>query len=156
MNDQKETDHEQEKRHFQSINAANVTNTVSTLLTLAVGVAAFAVNILVNSQGPLDHCAGKWLVASLGLLLLSAFVGIIIFFIRIEDYKRTIEGIVMQRNHPGEVSLEVARAARSLKKTADVLNASTRILLYLQPVFFMLGFLCLAVSVLIANWAKLF
>ena len=123
MNDQKETDHEQEKRHFQSINAANVTNTVSTLLTLAVGVAAFAVNILVNSQGPLDHCAGKWLVASLGLLLLSAFVGIIIFFIRIEDYKRTIEGIVMQRNHPGEVSLEVARAARSLKKTADVLNA---------------------------------
>jgi hypothetical protein len=36
MDDTKPPDHEQKIRHFQSINAANVTNVVNILLTLSV------------------------------------------------------------------------------------------------------------------------
>lgn len=64
-----EVDLEQVKRHYQGINASLITNTVNLLLTLTVGVAAFAVNILITSKGPLGKPAAGWLMTAFGLLL---------------------------------------------------------------------------------------
>src|SRR5580692_6474744 len=156
MDDTKPFDHEQQIRHFQSINASNVTNMVNMLLTLSVGAIAFAVNILVTSTKPLERGAGIWMISSFVILFIAAFVGIAILFTRMEDYRRTIDGAKMMRDHPGLVTDEtVIKTARVLKKTADRLNKATNILIYLQPGLFIIGFVCLAVSVFITHGAKL-
>jgi uncharacterized membrane protein YdbT with pleckstrin-like domain len=143
-------------KHFQAINAANVTNTVNVLLTLSVGVIAFAVNILVNSKGPVNAYAGDWLIASFVSLFLDAFIGITILFTRLEDYRRTIQSAVISRDNPGLVNDEkLIKTARTLKKTANLLNRATNILLYVQPALFLVGFMCLAISVFITNGGKL-
>lgn len=149
-------DYEAQIKHFQAINAANVTNIVNVLLTLSVGVIAFAVNILVNSKEPLDRRAGIWMISSFVFLFIAAFVGIAILFTRLEDYGRTIRGIVMMRDHRGPViDEELAEQAIELNKAADRLNLATRILIYVQPAMFLAGFICLAVSVFITHGAKL-
>lgn len=154
MNDEK-VDYAQLLRHFQSINAYNVTNTVNMLLTLTVGVAAFAVGILINAKGSLGTCAATCLIWGFVFLFGAALTGIAALFTRIEDYRRTIQGVVMIRDYPGEASEQVTRQAISLKRTADRLNRVTNILLYIQPSLFILGFISLTISVLITNGAKL-
>jgi hypothetical protein len=155
MDDTKPPDHEQHIRHFQAINAANVTNMVNILLTLSVGVIAFAVNILVASSQPLEHAAGIWMIFSFLMLFMAAFVGIAILFTRLEDFRRTIDGAKMMRDHQGLVTDRATiKRATLLKKSADRLNRATNILIYVQPGLF-IGFSCLAVSVLITHGAKL-
>ena len=155
MDATKQPDLEAQMRHFQSINAANVTNMVNVLLGLSVAVTAFAVNVLSTAQ-VLDHLARYWLVASLILLFTATFVGIIILFTRLEDYRRTIEGTSMMQKYPGVVTDELLiKKAIALKKTADRLNRWTNVLIYLQPALFMTGFVCLAVSVFITDGNKL-
>jgi hypothetical protein len=154
MNTEK-VDYAQLLRHFQSLNASNVTNTVNMLLTLTVGVAAFGVNILINAKGPLGNGAVACLISSFVLLFGAALTGIAVLFTRIEDYRRTIQGVVMGMDNPGEVTEQLVRQATSLKRTADRLNKATNILLYVQPSLFILGFLSLAISVIITNGAKL-
>lgn len=156
MDDTKPFDHEQQIRHFQGINAANVTNMVNILLALSVGVIAFAVNILVTSTQPLERWAGIWMIASFVILFLAAFAGIAILFTRMEDYRRTIDGAKMMRDHPGLVTDEaVIQTVRVLKKTANRLNRAANILIYVQPGLFIIGFVCLAVSVFLTHGAKL-
>jgi hypothetical protein len=155
MNTEK-VDHEQRLRHFQSINASNVTNTVNVLLTLTVGVAAFAVNILINAKGPLGLNAAMWLISSFVLLFGAALTGVTILFTRIEDYRRTIQAVVMARDNPGVVADQrLQQQADSIKKSADQLNRATNVLVYVQPSLFILGFVSLTISVLITNGAKL-
>ena len=148
-------DYAQLLRHYQSINASNVTNTVNVLLTLTVGVAAFAVNILINAKGPLGSSATTCLISSLALLFCAALTGIATLFTRIEDYRRTIQGVVMMRDNPGEVAGQLARQAVALRRTADRLNRATNMLLYVQPSLFIMGFINLTISVLVTNGAKL-
>jgi hypothetical protein len=77
--------------HFKNINSGIVSTIVTTLLTLSVGLIAYAVNVVVNATKPLAS-APKWcMIASLVLLLVSALVASAIMFIRMEDYRRTIE-----------------------------------------------------------------
>jgi len=148
-------DYAQLVRHFQSINASNVTNTVNMLLTLTVGVAAFAVNVLINAKGPLGPLATVCLISSFLLLFGAALAGIATLFTRIEDYRRTIKGVVMMKDYPGEVTEQIAHQAISLKAGADRLNRATNILLYVQPSLFILGFVSLTISVFVTNGAKL-
>jgi hypothetical protein len=156
MDETKPPDHEQQIRHFQAINAANVTNMVNILLTLSVGVIAFAVNILIASTQPLERAAGVWMISSFVILFMAAFVGIAILFTRMEDYRRTINGAKMMRDHPRLVTdPAVIKTARGIRKTAERLNRATNILIYVQPGLFIVGFICLAVSVFITHGAKL-
>ena len=133
----------------------NVTNTVNMFLTLTVGVAAFAVNILINARGPLGTCSAAYLISGFVLLIGAAMTGIAALFTRIEDYRATIEGVVMMQNNPGEVTEQAVRQAISLKQKADRLNKATNILLYVQPSLFILGFISLTISVLITHGPKL-
>ena len=94
-------DYDQLVRHFQNINASNITNTLNFILTLAVGVLAFAVNLLVSAKDPLGAAAARWLIAGGSLLFASVICGIVAMFNRIEDYRCTILGVVMERNNPG-------------------------------------------------------
>jgi hypothetical protein len=156
MNENPPPDREQQIKHFQNINAGNVTNMVNILLTLSVGVVAFAVNILVNSKGHLDCSASVWMIVSFVFLFADALVGITILFTRLEDYRRTIDAAKMMRDHPEPVTDErLIKKAIALKKTADRLNRATNILIYVQPALFLVGFGCLAVSVFITHGAKL-
>jgi hypothetical protein len=156
MADDKQPDYEQQIRHFQGINASNVTNMVNVFLTLAVGVIAFAVNILVTAKDPLQYWAGIWMVSSFVVLFVDTFVGITILFTRMEDYRRTIVGVGMMRDHTGLVTdPALIKKAVTLKKHANRLNKATNILLYVQPVLFIIGFVCLAVSVFLTHGAKL-
>jgi hypothetical protein len=129
--EQKLPDFEGLIKHFQNINAANVTNMVNILLGLTVGVTAFAVNILVNSRAPLSAGAKGWMISSFVLLFGAAGVGIAILFTRLEDYRRTIDGTKLMRDNPGVVTDEalIERAVK-LKRTADRLNRATNKLIY--------------------------
>jgi hypothetical protein len=150
-------DGEQRLRHFQTINSSNVTNTINIVLTLAVGVSAFAVNILVSARGPLGTGAAVWLITSLGLLFASILTGIVAMLNRIEDFRLTIESIVLVRDNPPFVTdPKMIEVAKNLKKNADRVNATTRVLLKLQPILFGLGFIAVAISVILTNGNKLF
>lgn len=122
-------DREAQIRHFQSINAANVTNMVNVFLTLAVGVIAFAVNMMVGTTKPLGWLAGHFIAAAFSILFLDTFVGIAILFTRMEDYRRTILGAVLIRDYPGLVTDEkLIKKAIGIKKGSNFLNKATNIL----------------------------
>lgn len=149
-------DYPQLLRHFQSINASNVTNAANIILTLTVGVTAFAVNILVTARGPLGACAAGCLIASFALLFGAALTGVLALFSRIEDYRITIRAIVLERDNPGEITdQQLLLQASAIKRKADRINKATNILIYIQPSLFLLGFICLAISVLITHRANL-
>lgn len=62
----------------------------------------------------------------------------------------------MLRKHSGVIrDEEVQGKEEALKRRADRLNKATNILLYIQPSLFILGFVSLAISVLITNGSKL-
>ena len=137
--DQSMVDPNDRLRHFQSINASNVTNTLNMLLTLTVGVAAFAVNILISAKGPLGTSAATCLISSfVSLIWCSA--------------NRDSNAVYAHRRLSKDNSScgdgegkpwrdnRVSRTASGLpKKTADRLNKATNILLYVQPSLFILG-----------------
>jgi hypothetical protein len=150
-----EIDHQAQIRHFQSINAGNVTNIVNILLTLSVGVTAFGVNILVNTTKPLDHVASIWLIASFVMLFGATLSGIIVLFTRLEDYRATIDGARMMRDNPGAVTdPKLIEKALRVKGRGDRLNRWTNLLLYVFPVFFSTGFFCLCIAVFAIHGSK--
>jgi hypothetical protein len=152
MEDQQHFD--QLVRHFQGINAANLTNIINTILALSVAVTAFGVNMLINAQKPLNRLPSCWFIASLFFLFLADIVGISILFTRLEDYRRTIMGAALQRDNPPETE-ELKRKVIKLVTQANRLNKATNILAYAQPGLFIAGFLCLGISVLFTHGAKL-
>jgi len=61
-----------------------------------------------------------WTISSFVILFMATFVGVAILFTRMEDYRWTIDGAKMMRDHPGLVTdRTVITAARALKKTED-------------------------------------
>jgi hypothetical protein len=136
---------------FQNINVQHVTNTINILLTLTVGLTAFAVNILVTSQAPIERCAKIWLALCLVFLFLAAFTGIALMFTRLEDFRRSARAAKILLDEPDFPVSE----ARSLRIGADRINQATQILIYVQPSLFLLGFVCLTVSVFITHGSKL-
>jgi hypothetical protein len=138
------------------MNAANVTNMVNILLTLSVGVTAFAVNILVNAKDHLSAGASAWLIASFVFLFLDALVGVAILFTRMENTRCTIRGAALMRDHPGFLTDEaIIKTVMTLKTREGRLNLATNRLLYVQPALFFTGFICLAISVFITHGSKL-
>jgi hypothetical protein len=149
-------DHQQQIRHFQSINSANVTNTVNILLTLSVGLTAFGVNIIVNAKTPLESGARNWLVIGLLFLFSATLTAIAILYTRIEDYRRTIVGAKLMRDNPGLVTDRgVIDRVVKVKRGADRLNRATNVLLYILPACFLIGFLCMSGAVLAQHWTAL-
>lgn len=63
--------------HFQSINAGIVTTIVTMLLSLSIGLIAYATNIVVTSAKPLVGASKCSMIASLVTLLLAALSGIV-------------------------------------------------------------------------------
>jgi hypothetical protein len=143
--------------HFQNINAGIVSTIVTTLLTLSVGLIAYAVNIVVNATGPLACVPKWWMIASLALLLGSALIAIAIMFIRLEDYRRTIQGTALAKQFQRQAISEdeATTSMKNLKEQGDQLNRATNILLYVLAALFLVGCGCLAVSVFITNGSKL-
>jgi len=129
---------------------------VNILLTLTVGVIAFAVNILISSKDPFTPAAREWMISSFVVLFLAAITGLVILFTRLEDYRRTIQAARLMQHHPEEVTnQEVLLQASRIKRIADCLNRTTNILLYVQPTLFLTGFGCMTVSVFIVHGHKL-
>ena len=94
------TDHAQLLRHFQSMNASNVTAAISILLTLSTATAAFGVNIIMSAKNPIGTRDVIILLTGVFCLLLSILSGILLILNRINDVRLTIEGIVMMRDNP--------------------------------------------------------
>jgi len=143
-------------RHFQSINASNLSSTINILLTLSTGVAAFGVNIVMSAKTPLGAWNSGILVAGLFLLFLSIGSGLWLLFNRIADYRMTIKGVVLMRDNPGVItdSKRISDAA-AFKAKADGINKRTPILLYCQAVLFITGFVLLTATVLLTHLATL-
>jgi hypothetical protein len=143
--------------HFQSINAGIVTTIVTTLLSLSIGLIAYATNIVVTSAKPLVGASKCWMIASLVTLLLAALSGIVTLFTRMEDYRRTIDSLAIAKAVERTfVSQENAtEALAKISSVADRINLATNIPLYALVILFLAGAGCLAVSVLITNGSKL-
>ena len=152
MSDEQQEKYQEILTRYQKISIQHVTNTANILLTITIGVIAFAVNVLVNSQTRMAGMARVLFEASLVLLFFSSFAGIALMFVRLEYFRRLATGARIARDLPAGVTQE---AARSLKTTANALNTATQILIYAQPLLFIVGFLSLALSVYIVNRFKL-
>jgi hypothetical protein len=143
-------------RHFQSINASNLSSTINILLTLSTGVAAFGVNIIMSAKAPLGAWDAGILVAGLFSLFLSISSGLWLLFNRIADYRITIEGVVLMRDNPGVITdSKLISDVEALKAKADRINKLTTILLRCQAVLFITGFLLLTATVLLTHLATL-
>jgi hypothetical protein len=150
------TDHAQLLRHFQSMNASNVTAAISILLTLSTATAAFGVNIIMSAKNPIGTRDVIILLTGVFCLLLSILSGILLILNRINDVRLTIEGIVMMRDNPQLITdpKEIAQV-NEFKDKADRTNRLSTRLLKCQAWLFGAGFAVTTAAVLLTHWETL-
>jgi len=149
-------DHAQLLRHFQSMNASNVTAAINILLTLSTATAAFGVNIIMSAKSAMVARDATILLAGMLCLFLSILSGILLILNRVNDVRMTIEGIVLMRDNPREITdPKRIKEIIEVKDKADRTNRLTTKLLKCQAWLFGMGFATMTVAVLLTHWTTL-
>ncbi|SPE39744.1 membrane hypothetical protein [Candidatus Sulfopaludibacter sp. SbA3] len=150
-------DHAALLRHFQSMNASNVSSAISLMLTLSTARAAYGVNIITSAKAPIDTTSVSLLLGGILILFVAIIFGLLVLLNRIDDVRLTIEGIVKMRDNPGSITdpKEIAEVVE-FKEKADRTNKRTSTLLKCQSISFAFGFLLLTGAVITVHFKVLF
>jgi hypothetical protein len=132
---------------WQGISIQHLGQTINLLITLATGLVAYGINLVVNEHGPSNPCARISFRFAIVLLLLSVLSGICATLFRVEDFRRTAQIARTRADHPED--------ANELRSLTDLLGKGTRLWFWVQACSFLTGAAALVLSIYLSYSDKL-